>query len=281
MASIAASFHDYLQVRYDQLLTAWPYSDRALWVLGTLCAHLVTWYVSNLVLYLVYHFNLFQRYKIQGSKWPERALVLECLRGNLITHFLLQPLSLTFIGYPVFNYFGSAKVNLPVPSFFTFFWQIPVMFIVNDALFYWAHRALHHPSIYKHVHKQHHRFKQPIGIAAEFAHPIEALLANEIPTIAGCLLLGAHPLVFWTYLALRMWETIDSHSGFKFPWSPWNLVPGAMGGAEFHDYHHSVNIGNYGMLRFWDWVMGTDLKYNQSKQNKIQEKRVNGENKAA
>jgi sterol desaturase/sphingolipid hydroxylase (fatty acid hydroxylase superfamily) len=44
-------------------------------------------------------------------------------------------------------------------------------FLVNDFLFYWAHRALHHPKLYGRIHKQHHLFKQTIGIAAEFAHP--------------------------------------------------------------------------------------------------------------
>ena len=34
-----------------------------------------------------------------------------------------------------------------------------------------GHRALHHRSVYAYVHKQHHEFREPTGIAALYAHP--------------------------------------------------------------------------------------------------------------
>ena len=33
--------------------------------------------------------------------------------------------------------------------------------------FYWTHRILHHPSLYKTFHKPHHTFTGTIGFAAE------------------------------------------------------------------------------------------------------------------
>lgn len=33
--------------------------------------------------------------------------------------------------------------------------QILACMVVEDAAFYWLHRLLHHPRIYKHVHKVH------------------------------------------------------------------------------------------------------------------------------
>ena len=53
------------------------------------------------------------------------------------------------------------------------------------AVFYWAHRALHHRSIYKYIHKKHHEFKATVAMAAEHAHPVEQLLANAIPTMVA------------------------------------------------------------------------------------------------
>ena len=35
------------------------------------------------------------------------------------------------------------------------------------------------------IHKIHHEFKQPFGIAAVYAHPIEHVLPNLIPVAAG------------------------------------------------------------------------------------------------
>jgi sterol desaturase/sphingolipid hydroxylase (fatty acid hydroxylase superfamily) len=42
-----------------------------------------------------------------------------------------------------------------------------------EASFYWIHRALHHPTLYKHIHKQHHEYKGTIGFATEYATPAE------------------------------------------------------------------------------------------------------------
>lgn len=39
-------------------------------------------------------------------------------------------------------------------------------------------RLLHHPYLYKHVHKLHHEWTAPIGIVAIYAHPVEYLTSN-------------------------------------------------------------------------------------------------------
>ena len=43
--------------------------------------------------------------------------------------------------------------------------QLLVCLFLEDFLFYWIHRLLHHRLIYKYVHKRHHEFKQNVGIA--------------------------------------------------------------------------------------------------------------------
>jgi hypothetical protein len=37
----------------------------------------------------------------------------------------------------------------------------------------------------------------------------------------------------------RMWETVDAHCGYVFPWSVWNLLQSVQGGTARHDFHHS------------------------------------------
>ena len=76
---------------------------------------------------------------------------------------------------------------------------------------------------------------------------LQHILANQIPTALGPILVGPHLSVWFLWLALRLWETIDAHCGYDFPFSPFKLVP-FFGGAEQHDFHHKMNVGNYGML---------------------------------
>lgn len=70
------------------------------------------------------------------------------------------------------------------------------------------------------------------------------------------------PLYSYTWLAWTVWrisETIYGHSGYDFPWAPWDLIPFA-GGSAGHDAHHALNSGNYSsFFVWWDRVFGTAI----------------------
>jgi len=75
----------------------------------------------------------------------------------------------------------------------------------------------------------HHEFTAPFGIAAEYAHPAETLILG-IGTIGGPLLYVAvtrklHIITVFVWLAVRLLQTVDSHSGYDFPWSLHNFIP--------------------------------------------------------
>ncbi len=46
-------------------------------------------------------------------------------------------------------------------------------------------RFLHHPRLYKHIHKKHHEWTAPIGIVALYSHPIEHVFSNLVPVALG------------------------------------------------------------------------------------------------
>eukprot|EP01136_Pigoraptor_vietnamica_P018606 Opistho-1_new@65200 len=248
---------------WSSLVSSWPYDERWLFVVGTLAVHNGVFWFLNGLLYIVDHFGLFKSYKIRPKDYPPKPLIMDCLKTIFISHFVVQWFALYF-AWPVFQGRGMTSKG-PLPALPTVVRDVVIMFLVNDTLFYWAHRALHHRSIYKYIHKQHHKFNTSIGIAAEYAHPIESMLANTIPTVGGAALLGTHMSTFWIYLAIRIHETVDAHSGYNFPWSPWHYL--VFSGADRHDFHHSHNKGNYGGAPtvFWDWICGTDSEYKKWK----------------
>ena len=47
---------------------------------------------------------------------------------------------------------------------------------IEDTFHFWLHRLLHIGIFYKKIHKQHHEYSAPFGLAAEYAHPIEILI---------------------------------------------------------------------------------------------------------
>lgn len=197
-----------------------PLYSRLYFTLGTWFAHSFTFWSLNLLLFLCYKWNLFPKYRIQRDL-PPSDLIMECLKHTLLNHFVITPI-LIYFAYPSFIRWGMS-IEPKWPSIPIIFRDLLFAVFINDTLFYWAHRGLHHPAIYKYIHKRHHMFKSNIGIASEFAHPIEDLFANVIPTIGGCLLMGSHVYVLWLWLVIRIFETIDAHSGYSFPYSPFKI----------------------------------------------------------
>eukprot|EP01116_Phalansterium_solitarium_P001240 TRINITY_DN11017_c0_g1_i1.p1 TRINITY_DN11017_c0_g1~~TRINITY_DN11017_c0_g1_i1.p1 ORF type:complete len:281 (-),score=68.03 TRINITY_DN11017_c0_g1_i1:44-886(-) len=267
-----------LQPYWDQILQSWnilwtqyapvvgfanEQSEHIMFSIFMTVALGVTFYSLNILLYLVYHFDLCSRHKIARGAWPDRRLVVKTLAQILPGHIFLRPF-VFYILFPFFKRGGMPTPDMAVPSWTNFAMHFAINIALNDTLFYWLHRMLHHRLIYKHIHKKHHEYNVNIGIAVEYAHPIEEIFVNGLSMMAGPMCLGAHPLVTYLWLVFRMFETVDAHCGYAFPLSPFCMFPSIQGGARRHDYHHSHTIGNYGsFFAFWDWICGTDKSFRE------------------
>ncbi len=250
------------------------YDDRIIFTIGLWLTNIITFYGFNFLFYIMYKRELFPQYRVNKGKMPSNELIWDCIKHNAQNNFLVQPFAIYFVAYPIFEYASrqhgyDSLIHRPFPSMNTVIRDFVVAYIVNDTLFYWAHRALHHPSIYKYIHKKHHMFHYTIGIAATYAHPVEDILANLIPTLGGCNLMSSHFVVFLAWVSWRLLETIEAHSGYAFPYSPFTCIP-FPGETERHDFHHSHNTGCYGGW-FWDWLCGTDKTYLEFKEQQFKE----------
>jgi sterol desaturase/sphingolipid hydroxylase (fatty acid hydroxylase superfamily) len=130
-------------------------------------------------------------------------------------------------------------------------WQTTLAAFVNDFLFYLCHLALHRSArLYKHVHSVHHEFIATTGFAAEYAHPLESIVGNQLPAVIVSLLLG-FPFDVWLFwLAFRLLRTYLTHSGYAIPF----LMPH---NAIHHDIHHAKSFNNFGGTPLPDLIFGT------------------------
>lgn len=164
-------------------------------------------------------------------------------------------LGLSFLFWPLYR----ARLHLgALPPVWVIALQVVAFLLIDDALFYVAHRALHTRWLFRHIHSWHHRVFAPYALLGSVMHPIEYVIISGI-VVVPALLLGMHAWVFWLCVVLRQWGNAEFHAGIEGPWSWLSRVPGA-GGVRHHDLHHEKVRGNYAsFFSYLDRWLGTEL----------------------
>jgi sterol desaturase/sphingolipid hydroxylase (fatty acid hydroxylase superfamily) len=143
-------------------------------------------------------------------------------------------------------------------------WWLPASVLLylflHDTWFYWTHRWMHRPRLFRIAHAVHHASKPPTAWAAMSFHPVEALTgAIVIPLLVFLVPIHAGALLFVLLVMTVMGVT--NHMGWElFP--RW-LIEGPAGRwlitASHHQRHHRDYRCNYGLyFRVWDRLCGTD-----------------------
>lgn len=135
----------------------------------------------------------------------------------------------------------------------------PIMFLLHDTYFYWIHRMMHHPVLFKWFHLVHHKSTNPSPWAAYAFHPLEAILENGI-IILFYFTLPMHVTHVPIFFLFSIIYNIYGHMGWELYPKGFNttLIGRWVNTAVAHNQHHKYFKGNYGLyLLFWDRVMGT------------------------
>lgn len=136
------------------------------------------------------------------------------------------------------------------------FLQFPFFLFFTDFCIYWIHRGLHHKTVYKHLHKPHHKWIMPTPFASHAFHPLDGY-AQSIPYHVFPFLF---PMQKFAYIALFMFVniwTVLIHDGEYVANSP------IINGAACHTMHHLFFNCNYGQYTtLWDRLGGSYRKPN-------------------
>ena len=144
-----------------------------------------------------------------------------------------------------------------------YFFASGILFILAyETYYYWLHRLMHHPRIFRIVHKVHHESLHPTVFTSFSFHPLEALL-QFLFFPAFIMLIPIHYIMLGGVLMIFTLSALINHSGTEIFRSKFLLTHFI--GATHHDLHHKEFRSNFGLyLTWWDRWMGTGNTRNPS-----------------
>jgi sterol desaturase/sphingolipid hydroxylase (fatty acid hydroxylase superfamily) len=137
-------------------------------------------------------------------------------------------------------------------------WWLPVSLLIallaHETYYYWLHRWMHHPRIFRIVHKVHHDSNITSPWTAFSFHPLEGVLqALFLPALL--LVMPMHLYVLVIHLTIMTFSSVINHLDIEvYPQGFHKNVFGRwLIGATHHSLHHKQFKYNYGLyFTFWD-----------------------------
>lgn len=124
--------------------------------------------------------------------------------------------------------------------------QFPAFILFTDCGIYFIHRILHWPSVYKRLHKPHHKWIVCTPFASHAFHPVDGW-AQSLPYHLYPLLFPLHKVSYLFLFTFVNFWTVMIHDG-----SYWSNDP-VVNGTACHTVHHLYFNYNYGQFTtLWD-----------------------------
>lgn len=137
-------------------------------------------------------------------------------------------------------------------------WWLPlslaIAMFLHETYYYWLHRWMHHPRIFRIVHKVHHDSNITSPWTAFSFHPLEGLLqAVFLPALL--MIMPMHLYVIIVQLTIMTLSSVINHLDIEV--YPRNFHRHILGrwliGATHHSLHHKQFRYNFGLyFTFWD-----------------------------
>jgi len=176
-----------------------------------------------------------------------RTAVIFSLNGAAIVFGAIHGV---FTIYPDFEIAGIGYLAFSVAA----------IIVAHDAYFYWTHRLMHHPRLFRYFHRTHHRSVTPTPFAA-YAFDVPEAMLMALFTPLWLLFVPMHVLGLFLFMAFMIVRNVMGHAGVE-------LMPRALADSRWfgwinatthHDLHHSSFHHNYGLyFTWWDRMMGTE-----------------------
>lgn len=196
--------------------------------------------------------------QIRGERPGRRQMIREILAS------LRTVLIFSLVGFSIALAARQGLLNIymdPAGRGWPYFaLNVAVLIVAHDAWFYWTHRLMHRPRLYRWFHRLHHRSNNPTPWTAYSFDASEAVV-NAVYLPLALMLMPTSILAAFIFTAHMMLRNAIGHCGYEVfpvgkngrPLFDWLTT------VTHHDLHHARAGTNFGLyFTFWDRLMGTE-----------------------
>ncbi|KAI5806562.1 hypothetical protein DFH27DRAFT_348939 [Peziza echinospora] len=236
------------------VLSQWERDD---WRRQAVSLFLITW-LFGLLLYFVgatlSYIFIFDKRTFKHPKFLKNQIKLE-IKQTAAALPVMAILTVPFFLAEVKGYSLLYTHASDVPMWYNYL-QFPLFIAFTDCFIYLIHRGLHHPLVYKTLHKPHHKWIMPTPYASHAFHPVDGF-AQSIPYHVFPFIFPLNKLAYLgLFMFINVW-TIFIHDGEYIANHP------VINGAACHTMHHLYFNYNYGQFTtIWDRLGGSYRKPN-------------------
>ncbi|EIM91018.1 C5-sterol desaturase [Stereum hirsutum FP-91666 SS1] len=227
------------------LLSAWPrdYIPRQILSLSAITL------AGIIVLYFLFaglsYQYIFNHEMMDHPRFLKNQVKLE-IQSSLSAFPGMTLLTLPWFQAEVMGY-SKLYQNVDEYGWAYFILSVPWFLLFTDYGIYWVHRLLHHPVLYKYIHKPHHKWLIPTPFASHAFHPIDGYLQS----VPYHLFIFIFPLQRHLYLALfvavNFWSIFIHDSDMITG----HFLEKVINGPAHHTLHHLYFTVNYGQYFTW------------------------------
>lgn len=215
--------------------------------------------IAFLLFYIIFKNRYFYQ-KIQ-RKFPKSKDYLREL-GYSFSTMIIFSLIIVILNSPTIGPHTTRYKEIVEKGWGYYFAVFPVLFIMHDLYFYWMHRLMHHPSVFKYIHLVHHQSTNPSPWAAYAFHPLEAIIEQGI-VIIFYFTLPIHITHLAIFFLFSIIYNVYGHLGYELYPKGFNknILGKWINTSINHNQHHQFFKGNYGLYTLiWDRLFGTIRK---------------------
>ena len=206
------------------------------------------------IFYLIFYVWFYEKWKIRKintRKYRANQFKTE-IKWSIVTSLLF---SIAGTAAVILWQKGYTKVYTDLNLYG--WWYLPISLIIfmlcHETYYYWLHRWMHRPAVFKIIHKVHHDSNISSPFTAFSFHPLEGLLqAIFLPVML--MILPMHYYVIIIQLTIMTISSVINHLDIEIYPKKFNdhFFGKWIIGATHHSLHHKQFKYNYGLyFTFW------------------------------